>query len=108
MDDEFSLGKMLASMGMSDAFDARRADFSPMNGSRNLFIGLVVHKAFVEVTEKGTEAAAATGVGMRATSAPIEPPKPEVFRADHPFLFMIRDQRTGAILFMGRLVDPQS
>jgi serpin B len=105
MKTEYTLGRALAAMGMADAFDAQRADFSPMNGKRNLFIGLVVHKAFVDVNEKGTEASAATGIGMVTSSMPMSP---EVFRADHPFLFMIRDRQTGAILFMGRVADPRS
>ncbi len=101
---EFSLGATLQSLGMRDAFAAGQADFSGMTGKKDLFISAVVHKAFVEVNEEGTEAAAATGVGMALTAAmPQEPP---VFRADHPFLFLIRDNQTGSILFLGRVVDP--
>jgi len=69
-----------------------------------LFISAVVHKAFVDVNEKGTEAAAATGVAAGTLSLP----PPAMFRADHPFLFLIRDNVTGSILFMGRLANPQS
>ena len=101
MTSEFSLGEVLQSMGMTDAFG--NADFSGMNGGRDLFISAVVHKAFVDVNEEGTEAAAATGVVMGITSVP---PAPPVFRADHPFLFVIRHNETGAILFMGRVTDP--
>ena len=74
-----------------------------MDGKRDLFISAVIHKAFVDVNEEGTEAAAATGVVMRAKRAQITP----VFRADHPFVFLIRDNKTGAILFMGRVANPK-
>ncbi len=82
---------------------AALADFSGMNGKRDLFISKVVHKAFVDVNEEGTVAAAATGVGLKFES---EPPQPVEFRADHPFFFVIRDRNSGSILFMGRVVDP--
>jgi serpin B len=100
---EFGLAQTLRLMGMLDAFDPNRADFSGMDGTRMLFISAVVHKAFVDVNEEGTEAAAATGVVLGLTSVAIPPP---VFRADHPFLFLIRDNRSGSILFTGRLADP--
>jgi len=88
-------------MGMPTAFtDA--ADFSGMTGNRELFIDKVIHQAFIEVNEEGTEAAAATGVSMRLSAAMPG----EVFRADHPFIFLIRDMDTGVILFMGRMTDP--
>ena len=103
MTSQFSLNDTLAKMGMSDAFKSGVADFSGMTGINNLFISAVVHKAFVEVNEKGTEAAAATGVAIAATSMPAPPP---VFRADHPFVFMIKDNNTGSILFIGRVADP--
>jgi serpin B len=90
-------------MGMSDAFDAGKADFSGMDGTRNLFISAAVHKAFVEVNEQGTEAAAATGIAMGLTSLPAPPIE---FRADHPFLFLIRERQTGSLLFLGRVTDP--
>jgi serpin B len=67
----------------------------------------VLHKAFVEVDEKGTEAAAATAVVIGLTSMPVEPEQPKVFRADRPFLFLIRHNPSGAILFMGRVMDPR-
>jgi len=76
-----------------------------MTGNRDLFISAVIHKAYVDVNEEGTEAAAATGVVMRLTS--VEPPPP-VFRADHPFIFLIRENHTGSILFLGRLESPKS
>lgn len=101
----FRLDQTLMSMGMVDAFDAGKANFAGMDGHPNwLYIGAVIHQAFVDVTEEGTEAAAATAVVMRlATAKPISPP---VFRADHPFLFLIRENKTGSILFMGRVADP--
>jgi len=104
MTSQFSLNDKLAALGMTDAF-GDKADFSGMNGKRDLYISAVIHKAFVEVNEEGTEAAAATAVVMTLRSAPIERPAP-VFRADHPFLFLIRDNASGSILFLGRIVDP--
>lgn len=94
----------LQALGMRDAFAAQAADFSGIDGTRELLISSVFHKAFVDVYEEGTEAAAATGVLIGVTSMP---PPPEVFRADHPFLFLIREKATGAILFMGRLTEPE-
>ena len=91
-------------LGMKDAFDLTRADFSGMTGKRDLFISAVVHKAYVDVNERGTEAAAATGVAMALAMAPT-PAK--IFRADHPFIFLIKENTTGAILFLGRLVNPR-
>ncbi len=106
MTSQFSLASVLKSMGMSDAFTPYVADFSGMNGRRDLFISAVIHKAYVEVNEEGTEAAAATGVVVGVTSA--MPTQPPVFRADHPFLFLIRDNRTASILFIGRVTNPKS
>ncbi|UCC97649.1 MAG: serpin family protein [Phycisphaerales bacterium] len=100
---QFSLASVLASMGMKDAFTSE-ADFSGINGRRDLFISAVIHKAYVDVNEEGTEAAAATGVTMKLTS--IGPSRTPVFRADHPFLFLIRDNRSGSILFIGRVANP--
>lgn len=99
---EFTLNAVLQALGMREAF-TDEADFSGMDGQRWLFISRVIHKAFVEVNEKGTEAAAATGVIMKATAMPAPPPE---FHADHPFLFFICDNQTGAILFAGRLTEP--
>ena len=104
MSAQFSLAKPLAEMGMTDAFSPN-ANFSGMDGERDLFISAVVHKAFVDVNEEGTEAAAATGVVMRMNAVMMPRPTP-IFRADHPFIFLIRDTRSGSILFLGRLVDP--
>jgi serpin B len=103
IESSFSLSKQLSELGMKDAFDPDRADLSGMDGSRDLFIKEVIHKSFVEVNEEGTEAAAATGVVVGVRSAPAPPPE---FRADHPFLFFIRHDATGAVLFIGRLVRP--
>ena len=105
MTSEFGLGDTLISMGMTDAFDGGKADFSGMSGKKDLCISAVIHKAFVDVNEEGTEAAAATAVVMKRTAMAIEP-EPAVFRADHPFLFLIRHDASGAILFMGRVVNP--
>jgi serpin B len=99
---EFSLKGTLAAMGMPLAF-SDKADFSGMDGKEDLFLSAVVHKAFVDVNEEGTEAAAATGVVIAWKSLPAR----QVFRADHPFLFLIRDRRSGSILFLGRLVKPR-
>jgi serpin B len=90
-------------MGMVLPFGVA-ADFSGMDGRKDLFISLIFHKAFVDVNEEGTEAAAATAVIMTEGS---EPPAPPVFRADHPFVFLIRDKDSGNILFLGRLTNPQ-
>ena len=99
---EFSLGETLAGMGMPDAFDDR-ADFSGMTGSQGLWISHVVHKAFVSVDERGTEAAAATAVFVRKSGASKEPIPVTVNR---PFIFLIRDTATGTVLFLGRVMNP--
>ena len=108
LESSFSLGDNLQALGMVSAFDCREdttADFSGMDGERDLCISAVVHKAFVDVNEEGTEAAAATAVIMAQTDS-VEPPKP-VFRADHPFVFAIVDTASGSVLFLGRVVDPR-
>jgi len=104
MTTKFELADYLKKMGMPDAFSLPGADFSGMTGDKNLFISNVIHKAFVAVDEEGTEAAAATAVTMKLTSAPAPP---VVFRADHPFIFIIRDNRSGSTLFMGRVMNPE-
>jgi serpin B len=96
------LAKDLAAMGMPTAFSSS-ADLSGMNGDRNLTISQVVHQAVVDVNEEGTEAAAATAVGVALTAARLSNP---VFRVDHPFIFLVRENQTGSILFLGRVVDP--
>lgn len=100
---EFGLNEALKQLGMQDAFDPNKADFSGMNGNKDLYITDVVHKAFVSVDEAGTEAAAATGVVVGTTSMPVNI---KVMNIDHPFIFLIRDIQTGAILFMGRVINP--
>ncbi len=103
---ECGLAEALKAMGMRDAFNPSTADFSKMSDG-DLFISEVKHKAVVDVNEEGTEAAAVTSVEMRATS--IEQPKDYFsFVADRPFFFVIRDDATGSILFMGALYDPSS
>ena len=99
---EFRLDKTLQAMGMVDAFILGKADFAGMTGTHELFISAVIHKAYVDVNEEGTEAAAATG----AILAPGRFAEPPTFRADHPFLFLIQENKTGSILFMGRVTDP--
>jgi serpin B len=103
---QFSLAAVLKAMGMTEAFSGS-ADFSGMNGKRDLAISAVIHKAYVDVNEEGTEAAAATAVTMRLTSM-APGPRPPVFRADHPFLFLIRDNESGSILFIGRVMNPKT
>jgi serpin B len=97
---KYHLNEDLKEMGMPSAFSSI-ADFSGIDGTRNLFIQNVLHQAFVDINEKGTEAAAATGVVMTlsATSTPV-------FIADHPFIFVIQEKETGSILFLGRVIDP--
>lgn len=100
----FKLNETLASLGMIDAFSDTKANFAGMDGRPDeLYISAAIHKAYVEVNEEGTEAAAATAVVMSKRSVPARPP---TFRADHPFIFLIREKRTGSILFAGRLSDP--
>ena len=99
----FLLRDMLSRMGMADAF-GEKADFSGIDGRRDLYLGVVVHKAFVEVSEEGTEAAAATGAAVRFMA--MRRQEPTIFRADHPFMFFIRDTTSGVILFEGRLLQP--
>jgi serpin B len=99
----YQLGTALAKLGMTDAFSWPGADFSGMTGKKDLFIGDVAHKAFVEVNEEGTEAAAATGTLFKAGGGSDKIP---VFKADHPFVFLIRHKPSGTILFLGRVTNP--
>jgi serpin B len=103
LEQSLGLADTLRDLGMPSAFSAGTADFSGMTAGKELFISAVIHKAFVEVNEEGTEAAAATGAVMGIGSVTQTPS----FRADHPFLFALRDAKSGSVLFLGRLVDPQ-
>jgi len=108
----FNMKETLASMGMVDAFMRGKADFSGMNGAvtgeERLFISQVIHKAFIGVNEVGTEAAAVTAATMELLGLPDDIKGPPLFRADHPFLFLIRYNKTGSILFLGRLMNPEA
>lgn len=105
-----ALRETLEAMGVTLAFDREHADFTPMaNAARpeeRLVVSDVFHQAFIKVDEQGTEAAAATAVSMMEAGAPPQLPEPRVFRADHPFLFFLRDEGTGVWLFQGRVCDP--
>lgn len=102
LEESYDLKSALSSMGMSDAFNQSKADFSGMSVERNLFLSNVFHKSFVEINEQGTEASAGTGseVSFRMSLPSIE------FNADHPFLFFIRHNKTNSILFYGRFCSP--
>jgi len=108
VESDYALEHDLSAMGMPDAFDPRRADFSGMDDRHDLFVGAVLLRTFVDVEDTGTTAAAATA-GVMEVSALIRPsaPPPVVFRADHPFLFLIRDADTGVVLFLGRCEQPK-
>jgi serpin B len=94
------LNGALQGLGVRDAFNPERADFAGMDGRpHRLYLSDVLHQTFIDVSEKGTEAAAASAMAMTKSS-------PAMFYADHPFLFFIRESATGSILFMGRLADP--
>lgn len=99
------MAKTLAAMGMPTAFSAD-ADFSGMDGKNDLYISDVIHQAFIDTNEEGTEAAAATAVVLKWESARESPEPVPIFKADHPFVFFIQDNESGAILFMGRVTDP--
>jgi len=100
----FGLNDALKALGMTDAFDPLQANFSRMNGTTDLYITSALHKAYVDVNEEGTEAAAATAVVVGLTSAPSQS---YTITLDHPFLFLIRDNDTGTLLFVGRMADPR-
>jgi serpin B len=99
----YALVDAFAELGVVDAFDRSRADFSPIDGTRGLFVAGIYHQTFVVVDEEGTEAAAATGATLAWKVAPMDPP---VFRADRPFVFAIRHRASGAVLFAGVVLDP--
>jgi len=104
-DSESSLKETLSAMGMPIAFSGGNADFSGITGSRDLWIADVIHKAFISLDEEGTEAAAATAVVMPRLSIPEEPVG---FNVDRPFIFLVRDIETEAILFVGRILNPSA
>jgi serpin B len=101
LETKYFMRETLSALGMPTAFSGA-ADFSGMTGGRDLFISEVIHQAYVKVDEKGTEAAAATAVVMNLTAVP----QTKVFRADHPFIFIIQEKETGIILFVGRIINP--
>jgi len=107
MDENLELKEVLGDMGMKSIFEPGSADFSGMDGTMNLYASKVVHKAFVDVNEEGTEAAAATAMVMTNRCMVMNREKPVDFRADHPFLFFIREDKAKAILFLGRAVAPK-
>jgi serpin B len=103
---EFDLGNVLKSLGARQMFSGT-ADFSGMTAEAKLAVSAIRHKAYVTVEEKGTEAASGTATIMVPVSDPPPPrPAPIQFRVDHPFVFLIRDNRSGSILFLGRVSDP--
>ncbi len=102
----YSLAPELTGMGIRDAFSESAANFSGMTGDKDLYISAVIHQAFIDVNEKGSEAAAATAVIMSSKSVQID--MPEIFRADRPFLFLIKHKASGSILFIGRVANPNA
>uniref|UniRef100_A0A8C3MFK9 Serpin B10 n=1 Tax=Geospiza parvula TaxID=87175 RepID=A0A8C3MFK9_GEOPR len=101
LEENYDLKSPLSSMGIRNAFDPGQADFTGMSVKKDLFISQVIHKAFVEVNEEGTEAAAATGVLMMRSRVPTM-----TFKADHPFILFIRHNKSQTILFFGRFCSP--
>ncbi len=100
MEETYEMKSLLISMGMEDVFDGQKVNLSGMSPNKDLVVSGIIHKAFVEVNEEGTEAAAATAtVGFTAS-------RPEIFIADHPFLFFIRHNPSNSILFSGRFCSP--
>ena len=99
----FALADILAELGMPDAFDAQKADFSGMTGKPDLMISSVLHQATIDVNEEGTEAAAATAVAAGVTSMPGQS---YTIHLDKPFIYVIYETTTNAIVFMGRVVNP--
>lgn len=102
LEETYDMECVLQELGMTDAFEEAQADFRGMSSQRCLYLSKVVHKSFVEVTEEGTEAAAATGAVVMMRSLSVVPR----FCADRPFLFFIQHGKTGAILFCGRFCSP--
>jgi serpin B len=89
-------------MGMPSAFSSAKADLSGIDGTKVLFVSSIFHQALISINERGTEAAAGTGVGLTRGYGPSAP----IFLADHPFMFMIQERVTGTILFLGRIINP--
>lgn len=106
LDYKVSLAELLQTMGMKAAFSAGNADFSGIDGKRDLYISDVIHQTALEMDEKSTRAAAATAIMMSRCAMPMRPPMFNIFRADRPFLVLIRDMETGLVLFVGRVNDP--
>jgi len=104
LETKYFMAEDFMEMGMPTAFTPGEADFSGMTGNKDLHISQVIHQAFVEVNEEGTEAAAATAVVTKGMPIRLEPIK--IFKADHPFIFIIQDRDMGNILFIGRVSDP--
>ncbi|MEO0240768.1 MAG: serpin family protein [candidate division WOR-3 bacterium] len=102
METKYLLNNVLYEMGIKDAFSEIDADFSGISGKKELFISNVYHKAYIEVNEEGTEAAAATGIVVEITAVRFR----KIFKADHPFVFLIYDKKLENILFLGRIVNP--
>lgn len=94
----------LMQIGVKSAFAQYKADFSPLNGRHDLYVSAAEHRAFMDVSEEGTEAAATTGIALAAFAVEFS----LEFQVDHPFIFLIRDNATGCLLFLGRLVDPRT
>lgn len=105
-ENDYDLAQTLAEMGMPSAFSPGAADFSGITGMDDIYISNIIHKTFIEVAEEGTEAAAATAVIMMRTSMPAPDDGMVVFRAERPFIYLIKDNATGAILFIGRYARP--
>ena len=104
IESEFNLKKTLQDIGVKDLFDKGKADLSGATGNKDLVVSKVIQKAFIEVNEEGSEAAAATGLVAVSRSMTM----PHTFICDHPFFFFIKDSKTGLILFNGRVLDPSA
>jgi serpin B len=103
IDTELDLNSIFKEISVLDAFSPGQSDFSGMNGDKDLYISGVFHKALIDVNEEGTEAAAATAVVVGTTSAPKEV---ITLTLDKPFIFLIQDEETGSVLFIGRVANP--
>jgi serpin B len=106
LETDYNLIPPLSKLGLNDAFDPENADFSGIVTSEQLFITAALHKAYVDVNEEGTEAAAVTAISIGTTSVDPNPPPVFTFVADHPFIFVIQNNETGHILFIGKMTNP--